>query len=237
MNKQVSIALSMHQIREFEDYCINTLGVPAIVLMENAGKNASQMIFAMCQGEPIRVAIIAGGGNNAGDGFVIARHLGLMGIRATTFLVADETKITGDALTNLNILRKQGYNIKSLVDPEGLTDDVGHLCGMLENFDLIVDAIGGIGITGALRFNAALAVDQLNQASAKFETPVIAIDIPTGLDCDNGDAVGPVVVASMTISMVASKSGFVNPNAVKFTGEVAIADIGIDPTEFLQSVK
>lgn len=232
MSHEISLALSRQQVRDFDRFCIEELKVPGIVLMENAGKNAAETIFQAIDAKPANIAIVAGGGNNGGDGFVIARHLINIGYRVRTFVVADEQKIAGDARTNLEILKNIGADIEFLIDPKGENDRVGFLADMLEDADLVIDAIGGTGITGALRFNVALAVEQVNQACDRETKPVIAIDIPTGLDCDTGHADGPVIVAVLTITFVASKTGFINPEAKLFTGEVKIADIGIDPNIF-----
>ena len=220
------LTLSREQIRAVDRCAIDALGVPGVVLMENAARNAADAIaefVGLVEGHAI--AIVAGAGNNGGDGFVIARHLAMRGAKVATFLVVAPDKLTGDARTNLQIIRKLRCDIRELKP-----DEIAKLSEQLQRFDLIVDAIGGTGITGALRGNLALAVEQIN-ATAK---PVVAVDIPTGLDCDEGTASGPVVRAALTVTMLARKKGFDAPGADQYTGEVRVVDIGIPAHQVAQ---
>jgi len=211
--------LTRKQVRNFDRHAIETLGIPGVVLMENAGKNAASIIARFLGSLTARtVAIVAGGGNNGGDGFVIARHLTNRGGNVAVFLVADPQKIADDAKTNLDIIRNLDYNIRQVK-----TADMDNLSRELEAFDLIVDAVGGTGVSGPLRNDLALAVTQINQASR----PVVAVDLPTGLDCDTGTAEAPTVRAELTITFVAKKLGFNNPASEDYTGQVVIADIGV----------
>ncbi len=165
-----------------------------------------------------RVAVVAGAGNNGGDGFVIARHLAMRGAEVVTFLVAPEAKIAGDALANLTILRNLGHDIHPMDSAA-----IAGLAAQLAGFDAVVDAVGGTGIQGALRGDTAVAVEQINAAGRS----VIAVDIPTGLDCDTGDAPGPTVRAAVTVTFAARKLGFDAPRSLPYTGQVVVADIGI----------
>lgn len=217
-------SLTREQVRRVDKIAIETLGVSGLVLMENAGRgaaDAAQKFLREIMAKPIaaaRVAVVAGGGNNGGDGFVIARHLSLRGAHVETFLVPPSGKFTGDAAANLKILRNLGhivhdygsFNLAALRDP-------------LRGFDLVIDAIGGTGIAGSLRDDMRIAVEEVN-ASAR---PVLAVDIPSGLDCDTGQPNGPVVRAQLTVTFVARKIGFDQPGAAEFTGEVIVADIGV----------
>ena len=211
--------LTRKQVRNFDRHAIETLGIPGVVLMENAGKNAASIIARFLGSLTARtVAIVAGAGNNGGDGFVIARHLTNRDGNVAVFLVADPQKIADDAKTNLDIIRNLDYNIRQVK-----TADMDNLSRELEAFDLIVDAVGGTGIRGPLRNDLALAATQINQASR----PVVAVDLPTGLDCDTGTAEAPTVRAELTITFVAKKLGFNNPASEDYTGQVVIADIGV----------
>lgn len=212
-------SLSRQQVRDIDRYAIETLGVPGAVLMENAGRNATDAIeHYLVTARGHNVAIVAGGGNNGGDGFVVARHLALRGAKAAVFLLAGADKISGDAAVHLNIIRNLGLEIRTLAAPQ-----IEGLNLVLRQYDLIVDAIGGTGIQGPLHGDAAKAVRQMNDSG----TPVAAIDIPTGLDCDTGEAAGPAVRAAFTITFVARKKGFDYEPSQEYTGEVYIADIGI----------
>ena len=217
-------AMRREDFRRIDRYAIETLGVPGVVLMENAGRGAADAIEVFlggCAGR--KVAIVAGAGNNGGDGFVIARHLAIRGAAVTTFLAASPDKITGDAAVNLAILRNLRHDVRAL-DAEAL----GGLAESLRPFDLVVDAIGGTGISGPLRGAPATAVEAVNAAGRA----VIAVDIPTGLDCDTGEAAEPAIRAAMTVTFVAGKIGFDAPGAAAYTGKVVVADIGI-PAELV----
>jgi NAD(P)H-hydrate epimerase len=213
-------SLSRNQVRAVDRHAIETLGVPGVVLMENAGRNAADAIerfLGSAAGKS--VAIVAGAGNNGGDGYVVARHLAMRGAKVSTFLAAPREKITGDAAVNLRIIDNLGHDIRESAGQ----GELKRLAESLRGFDLIVDAVGGTGIQGAPRGDIATAIEQINACGR----PVVAIDIPTGLDCDTGQAPGPAVRAAMTVTFVARKKGFDAPGASAYTGEVVVADIGI----------
>lgn len=221
-------SLSRREVREVDRLAIEQAGVNSLILMENAGRNCADAIVRFLGGAGeaskrsalagCKIAIIAGSGNNGGDGFVIARHLFMRGASVQTFLTSPTTKFTADAAANYAILEKLRFDLRQ-VEPQELAD----LASRLKEFDLLVDAIGGTGITGALRGDTAIAVEQVNAAGR----PVVAVDIPTGLDCDTGLAEGPAIKAALTITFVARKKGFDNPESQQYTGRVIVADIGI----------
>lgn len=222
-------SLSREEVRSIDSCAINQLRIPGVVLMENAGRCAAEAIevFLKSRSDKIAgkaVAVVAGAGNNGGDGFVVARHLANRGARLVTFLVAAEEKIHGDAKINLTAIRNLGHDIRLISGKTAIG-----LAEKLRKFDLIVDAVGGTGISGPLRGEIAVAVQQINVASQAGNVPVVAIDIPTGLDCDIGLADGPAVRADLTVTFVARKIGFDNPASEQYTGQVQVADIGIDP--------
>jgi len=215
--------LTRRQVREIDRFAIEQLGVPGVVLMENAGRNAADAagrLLARAAGNS--AAVVAGGGNNGGDGFVIARHLALRGVRVVTFLLVPPEAISGDARINLDLLRALGHELRNC------SAGADNLAEPLRAFDVVVDAVGGTGIRGALRGVQAQAVEQINAAGR----PVLAVDIPSGLDCDTGQAEGPAVRAALTVTFVARKIGFDAPGADRYTGEVLVADIGI-PAELV----
>ncbi len=212
-------ALSRDEVRSIDAHAIDTLEIPGVVLMENAGRNAAQAVLEhLGDASGKRVAIVAGAGNNGGDGLVVLRQLRRARLgQLTAFLVAPEEKFSGDAAVNLTAAKNLRCDLRDA------TETVDELSAELANFDLIVDAVGGTGIRGALRGDLATAVEQINDAGAD----VIAIDIPTGLDCDTGQAEGPAVRARRTVTFVARKKGFDADGASEYTGEVIVADIGI----------
>jgi len=200
------------------------LGIAGTVLMENAGRGATDAMVD-CFGPPAgkAVAIIAGSGNNAGDGFVVARHLALRGAEPIVFLLAEPDCLAGDAAVNFQILQRLGLPICEL--NEGA---LAGLAAQLAGFDWIVDAVGGTGIRGALRGELAEAVRQMNAAGR----PIVALDIPSGLDCDTGEPTDPTIIAQLTVTFAARKKGFDAPSSQRYTGEVHLADIGV-PVEAL----
>jgi hydroxyethylthiazole kinase-like uncharacterized protein yjeF len=226
-------SLTRQEVRAVDRAAIDGLGIPGLILMENAGRNCAHAIEVFFKdfkdfkgGDASSVAIVAGPGNNGGDGYVIARHLAMRGFGVVTFVICPVEKISGDADVNFQAISALRHDIRSLSSQE-----IGGLAGVLSKFDLVVDAIGGTGIQGALRGDSAVAVEQIN-ASGK---PVVAVDIPTGLDCDTGCANGPVIRAVLTVTFVAPKRGFDSPQASDYTGTVVVADIGV-PAELVRTI-
>ncbi len=212
-------SLTRDEVRRIDRYAIETLGVEGVVLMENAGRRVTDEIEGFLGAVAGRaIAIVTGGGNNGGDGFVVARHLAIREAGVTTFLTADPDKLTRDAAANFRIIERLGHDVRRV---DG--DEIDQLSEQLKQFDLIIDAVGGTGVRGALRGDMARIVEQINSTGR----PVVAIDIPTGLDCDTGEVSGPAVRAVMTVTFVARKKGFDAEGASEYTGEVRVADIGI----------
>ncbi|MCX5675058.1 MAG: NAD(P)H-hydrate epimerase [Planctomycetota bacterium] len=209
------------EVRAFDRYCIERLGIPGIVLMENAGRQIAEAARAMVRGAAgPRVLILAGRGNNGGDGYVAARHLALSGLPAETAVLAARSQIEGDADTNLRILEAMGLPVHVLAGP---TDEsVRQVRRLLATADLIIDGLLGTGARGEIREPYASAIAAVNETGK----PVLAIDIPSGLDCDTGRPLGPTLRAAKTVTMAAPKIGFRNPEAAAYTGEVVVADIG-----------
>jgi len=197
------------QIRAFDRYAIETLGVPGIVLMENAGRQIAEAALGILGAakEP-HVVILAGRGNNGGDAFVVARHL---------------APVRGDAETNLEILEAMNMDLEVL---DGETETVARrVAEECETADLIIDGLLGTGTRGTIREPYAGVIEAVNAVGAN----VLAIDIPSGLDCDTGRTLGPTIRADRTVTMAAIKKGFTNPDAEAFTGEIILADIGVPP--------
>ncbi|MDP7636712.1 MAG: NAD(P)H-hydrate epimerase [Phycisphaerae bacterium] len=220
-------SLSRDQVRTIDRTAIEVLGIPGVILMENAGRNCADAVEEFIGGTAEKsIVVVSGAGNNGGDGYVVARHLAVRGSRVVTFITCPPEKITGDAAVNLSIIAKLRHDIRQLAGGE-----IARLGEALKSFDVIVDAVGGTGIRGALRGDAAAAVEQINAAGR----PVVAVDIPTGLDCDTGQADGPAVRAKLTVTFLARKKGFDSPAAREFTGQVHVADIGI-PSELVAQI-
>lgn len=210
------LVLTRAQVREVDRRAMADYGLPGLVLMENAGRNAANLLRELGVQGP--VAICCGKGNNAGDGFVIARHLENSGLDVRVLLATAASSLTGDAATYFAVLRRAGT---PFVDAPA---DMGTAWrGALERADWIVDALLGTGTVGIVREPFARAIAAINAANRK----VLAVDLPSGLDCDSGAVLGDCVRAHHTATFVARKPGFDVSGASKFTGEVHVLDIGV----------
>lgn len=218
--------MTREEVRAVDAWAINDMGVPGVVLMENAGRACADLIRQRIDAiERPRVGILCGPGNNGGDGYVIARHLLNEDIDVTVFLCGMRDKVRGDAAVNLAILEKQGQAIRLLdvnTIPEGTP-----LQALLGPLDLMVDAIFGTGLHGPLSEAWIRFIDALNALGV----PIVAVDIPSGLDCDSGLPLGAAVKAADTVTFVAQKQGFTAAHAHAYTGRVTVASIGIRPKE------
>ena len=212
--------LSRADVREVDRLAIEEYGLPGIVLMENAGGNAARLLHAIGIAGP--VAIACGKGNNGGDGFVIARHLDLLGHDVRLLLACPLSDYRGDAAVNAEVARRAGLRILDLADAAA-----GDWTEALRGADWIVDALLGTGATGAPRSGIATAISAINEVRhGGTGVRVLAVDVPSGLDCDTGDRPGECVRADVTATFVAPKVGFDAAGAREFTGAVHVLDIG-----------
>jgi hydroxyethylthiazole kinase-like uncharacterized protein yjeF len=210
--------MSRSEIREYDRHAIEDIGVPGVVLMENAGRGCADMIKGMIEAGGT-VVLFCGPGNNGGDGYVIARHLHIRGIKTRVVLLGDREKIKGDALINLKIIENIGIEILA-IEP----DDALQVSSALSSADLIVDAIFGTGLRGEISERYMPVVEIIN---AMPSNKVFAVDIPSGLDADTGMPMGDAVEANLTGTFVAMKQGFLNPDSKRYTGNVVVVNIGI----------
>jgi len=215
-------SLTRAEVREIDRLAIEEFGLPGIVLMENAGAGVARLLDGLDVGGPVVVA--CGHGNNGGDGFVIARHLEAAGHRVLLLLAAAADAYGGDAAINLRIAERSGLAIVDLA-----AADEAAWRAELATAAWIVDALLGTGAVGPARGSAAVAIGAINavrQASAGPWPRVLAVDLPSGLDCDTGLAAGACVRADATATFVASKRGFSTAQAAAFTGTVHVVGIG-----------
>jgi NAD(P)H-hydrate epimerase len=215
--------LTRAQVREVDRRSIELYHVPGIVLMENAARGTVDIAWEMLDRRPQTVVIVCGGGNNGGDGLAIARHLHNRGCHVQILLAIDPDKLAGDAAINWQIVQAMGLEVEG---PQAADE-------LLSPFSaaLVIDALFGTGLASAPRPDAQRLIARMNTC----ETPILAIDLPSGLDCDTGDAPGACVRATKTITFVAHKKGFANPDARPFTGDITVADIGC-PREVIDDV-
>ena len=195
-------------------------GIPSVVLMENAGRSVADLVSSLLNNESLSsVLILAGKGNNGGDGFVAARHLFNQGVSVQIFLAGEPEKIKGDALINLNIWRKMGQKTYSLLK----NNDINLFRLAIMKANLIIDALYGTGFTGAVKEQMSAVMEVVNTSGK----PVVSIDIPSGLVADTGCTEGQCVRAWHTVTFALPKLGLVLPEAKKYVGELHVADISI----------
>jgi len=212
--------LNTEQMREADRRTIEDIGIPSIVLMENAGRQAVAAMEAAYEDiGTSRVAVICGRGNNGGDGFVVARTLIQRGVDAAVFLLGSVAEVRGDARTNLEVLGRIGMTVVEITNAQEWELHFSEL----SEVDLIVDAILGTGFRGRLTGFLETVVADLNSLGV----PIVAIDLPTGVSADTAAVDGPAVEASMTVTLAAPKIPLVFPPADTHAGDLVIADIGI----------
>ncbi len=212
--------LSAAQMREADRYTIDEIGIPSLVLMENAGRQVVAAIEATFEATLSgRVAVLCGRGNNGGDGFVVARTLLQRGIDAAVFVVGALAEVKGDGRVNLEILGRLGVTVVEVNDEQSWELHFSEI----SKCSLIVDAIFGTGLTTAVAGMMETVIADLNAS----DIPVVAIDLPSGLSADTPQLVGDCIEASMTVTLAAPKLPLVLPPGEARCGDVVIADIGI----------
>ncbi|MFM8635332.1 MAG: NAD(P)H-hydrate epimerase [Planctomycetia bacterium] len=212
-------SLTRAEVREVDRRAIEEYGLPGIVLMENAGRNAAMLLHE--RAPAARLAIVCGKGNNAGDGFVIARHLANLGHDVRLLLACDPSEYRGDAAVNWRVVETMRLPATVLA-----TASREEWERAMAGADWIVDALLGTGATGAPRAAIATAIEAVNAVADRDRVGVFAVDLPSGLDCDTGEAPGSCIRATLTATFVAPKVGFGRPGAAERLGEVRVLDIG-----------
>ena len=211
-----SLLLSRDGARELDRRAIEELGVPGIVLMENAGRAIVDYLLSC--GVTGKIIICCGKGNNAGDGFVVARYLDNLDLPVHILLFANPEVLTGDAKINYDIAVKTSLPI-TIINDKNLPTAIHE---KLSNAEWIIDAIFGTGLQGSVREPYYTIIQAINDSKAK----ILSVDIPSGLDCDTGEPLGIAISATHTVTFVGNKKGFLNPSAKKFLGHVHVANIG-----------
>ncbi len=217
--------LTAAQMREIDRQAIEELGLPGLVLMENAGREVANLVLNELEiDRDWPILVIAGKGNNGGDGLVAARHLVNQGATCEVLLLGRQEEVKGEALVNLEIARKIGIKITE-VPTETLWDKNRHL---LKEAMVIIDAMFGTGLSNPLTGLMARVVEDINNSGAL----VVSVDIPSGLSADTFELIGPTVRADFTVTMAAPKIAHIFPPAEDYVGELYLADIGVPPSLF-----
>lgn len=197
-------------MRELDRRATEEFGIPSLRLMENAGRGTAEIIlkkFPKAQ----TILIFCGKGNNGGDGFVIARYLYEKKKEVLLALLAEPSELKGDALKNWHAL------------PPGVTVSLKFSPELFQKADLAVDAILGIGIKSGIVGDLRTVIEAINHSGK----PVVAVDLPSGLDADTGEVRGAAIKAGLTATMAFQKTGMLQKQGPLYCGEIHIVDIGL----------
>jgi len=208
------------EMQEMDRLTIEEIGIPGVVLMENAARGAARVFLThFAPALNSHVLILCGRGNNGGDGYVMARYLSEAGLKVTVLVLAEFSKIAGDALGNLEILRRMGLEIQEVPSEEQWKKQRRHLKGC----EFIIDGLLGTGLNSSVRGFHARVIEEVNRANK----PVTAIDIPSGLNADTGQVMGVAIQAALTITFGFPKIGQLVFPGAGLVGRLVRIDIGI----------
>jgi NAD(P)H-hydrate epimerase len=207
-------------MRAVETSAQEELGIPSIIMMENAAIKTLAHCLDYLKDKPgAKALIIAGPGANGGDGLALARHLSLSGVDTSVKFVGDISTVRGDALLNLEIARKLGISIETTQKSDNITD----VPYDIQSCDLIVDALFGTGLSRKVEGSFEYIIDMVNT----YAKHVISIDIPSGINADTGQVLGIAVKADLTVTMAYPKIGLLLHPGAAYAGRIAVADISV----------
>jgi len=223
----VKKAVTGEAMREIDRRAIEEFGIPSLLLMENAGRACAEEILKLGVKKGDGAVIFAGKGNNGGDGFVAARHLYNKGVAPAVFFFQNPSEMKQDPLVNFKILEKMKinlFNCSQTIDWKFLEDS-------LRQSKAVLDALFGTGLSKPVGEPFRTAIEKINHS----RLPVVAVDIPSGLNADTGEVMGICVQAAVTVSLALAKKGFYLNEGPAYTGRVVVADISI-PWELIEGV-
>ncbi len=215
--------LTAAQMRQLDQLTIEEIGVPSVVLMENAGRTTYQILRREFPDLDGPVVVLAGRGNNGGDGFVVARYLANAGYEVLVLLLAEKSQVSGDAKINLDILEQLAVPVREITTEEALLEQIP----LLEDASLLVDALLGTGLSSEVKGLYRAAITLINDTPA----PILAIDIPSGLSADTGQPQGIAVLADVTVTYGWPKIGQILAPGREMVGRLWQVDISIPPTQ------
>lgn len=211
-------AVTVEQIQKMDDIAINEYGVPSIALMENAGRTMSNEVRRMLKDRKTKNAIVVCGvGNNAGDGFVMARHLANANFGVHIFQVGKSADLKKDAAINYKIIKNMGIEVKEIESFN--EEDATHL----GQCDVVVDAIFGVGLSRTIEEPYKSIIETMNNHSSR----IVSVDIPSGLNGTTGEIYGTCIKANRTITFSFAKEGFYVNEGPNHVGKVVVREIGI----------
>jgi NAD(P)H-hydrate epimerase len=228
----VKPVLSREQMRAFDACAIKTCRVPSLVLMENAGRNAADVVARHVKrkaGVYAPVVVVCGTGNNGGDGFVVARHLFARGFETRVFLLGAQDKLTPDARANAEAWAGLGRAIERLDPNDGEALECFRIA--CDEADAVVDALFGTGLDRPVEGAPAAAILAMNSARARR----VALDVPSGLDANTGAELGAVVRADTTVTFAHFKAGLLTPTGARYAGQIIVVDIGVPSSLTLET--
>jgi hydroxyethylthiazole kinase-like uncharacterized protein yjeF len=220
--------VSGKKMSEIDRKTIEELGIPGLLLMENAGLQVVRFIESLREiNKEVKIVIICGKGNNGGDGFVISRHLHRLGYHLETWAVGELSEYKGDAAVNYHVLLQLGIKVFQA----GNSNLLRSISGLRDN-DLIVDALLGTGIKNEVREPFRSIIAAINDSAAK----VVSVDIPSGISADSGEVMGAAVRAHYTVTFALPKRGLLLFPGVGYAGRVLVVEIGI-PKKLTESAE
>lgn len=218
---------TVKEMRNIDRRAVQEIGIPEVVLMENAAREVFLGLDALIGGVLSRkICVIAGVGNNGGDAFAAARHIANAGGRPKVFVLGSTEKMTASAAVNFNVICNMGLEVFTLTEER----DWDKLLVVLRTADAVVDGLLGTGFHGQLRPEAKRLIDAVNRAGLK----VLSIDVPSGVEADNGQVESAAVAAAVTVTLGAPKWGMIFAPASVYCGRLMSDGIGI-PVELLDN--
>lgn len=221
-NKESDLILSRDEVRAIDAAAISELGISGMLLMENAACGVSDVLlreFVIAEHPQRPTTVVCGPGNNGGDGLAVARQLLAYGLPVDILLVRGGKSLSPDANENLSILTRSGIKVTDVARLASL-----QIClAALTDSDVIVDCVLGTGIHGVAREPFSSVIQAINASPAQ----VLAVDVPSGLDCEQGTCSGSCIRAVRTVTFVGLKRGFLQQSAAEFTGGISVAHIGL----------
>ncbi len=221
-------ALTRSQLQDVDRRALQVLGLPGVVLMENAGRGAAEAVLRTCETSGGRAVILCGRGNNGGDGYVLARHLELAGVAVALLETSVPEELTPDAAVFREVARGLGLELLAAHDVPALERCMESLGAPR----LLVDALLGTGFRGTLRARESGLLGALGAWCSKTQTPVVALDLPSGMDADDGSCAEQTLRCARTLTFGAPKVGFEAPGARAYTGAIEVVSLGL-PSRFV----